>query len=296
MSKLNTQNVNKNTNPRQHQDFDKVLKKTFARVYASLIHRLLGLDLSKTVKLPTTFSRTKEKRPDFAVKVSTEVKGDHIVHVEFQGRNDENMHKRQLGYYNDFYWEFDLPIVQYVIYMGIGKHTMTTSIIHESLQFSYKMIVLNEIDADLFLHSDNPHELILAILCHYDKKKAPDIIHQILDKLQKLARNERELHEFTTDLEILSGLRKLQSETKKQVDKMPITYDLTKDPRFIEGKLEGKLEGTIEGELKKARKAVINLLKNKILDIDQIAQVLEVPLDFIKKIQDELKKNPNLKA
>ena len=78
----------------------------------------------------------------------------------------------------------------------------------------------------------------MAILCKYDKKDSPEIIRQILEKLIKNVKNERELHEYTTDLEILSGLCKLQFETKKQVDKMPITYDLTKDPRFFEGKLE----------------------------------------------------------
>ena len=72
---------------------------------------------------------------------------------------------------------------------------------------------------------------------------------------------------------------------------MPIAYDLTKDLRFIEGKQEGEQVG----EQKKARTAVINLLKDKVLSIEQIARVLEVSLDFVKKIQDELKNNPNLK-
>ena len=50
MSKTSITNEGK-TNPKQHQDFDKVLKKTFNRVYESLIHSLLGLDLSNTVKI-----------------------------------------------------------------------------------------------------------------------------------------------------------------------------------------------------------------------------------------------------
>ncbi len=296
MSKRNTET--KKTN-RQHQDFDKVLKKTFDRVYASLIQKLLNIDLAHTIKIPTTFSKTKEKRADFAVKVIEDNQKPHIVHVEFQGRQDEKMHIRQLGYYHDFLNEFGLEVLQYVIFMGSGQHKMTDSIQHKNLNFSYKVIALNEIDAQLFLDSDNPHELILAILCHYDKKEAPLIIHQILQKLQLKAQNERELFEYTTDLEILSGLRKLQSETKKQVDKMPITYDLTKDPRFIEGEqlgiLKGKLEGKLEGELEKARIATINLLKERLLSVDIIARVLDVPLAFVKKIQDELVKNPNLK-
>lgn len=147
---------------------------------------------------------------------------------------------------------------------------------------------MKDIDAKIFLESNNPHELILAILCKYEKKDAPEIIHQILEKLLKITENERELYEYTTDLEILSNLRNLQIVTKKQIDKMPIIYDLKKDLRYKEGK--------IEGETNKAHIAIINMLKLNTLSIKQIASVLEVPLDFVKKVQAELAKNPNLKA
>lgn len=287
-------------NPNQHQDFDKVLKKTFTRVYTTLIQKLLNLDLQKTVEIPTTFSKTKEKRADFAVKVLPQQGNPHIVHVEFQGRSAENMHIRELGYYHDFLNEFGLEVIQYVIYMGSGKHKMIDKINHPNLHFSYKIIALHEIDAQIFLDSNNPHELILAILCKYEKKNAPDVIKQILEKLLTITQNERELYEHTTDLEILSGLRKLQSETKKHLDKMPIIYDLKKDLRYKEGKIEGKIEGEIEGaikgEIKKARIATINMLKLKTFTLKQIADVLEVQLAFVKKVQAELAKNPNLKA
>ena len=185
-----------------------------------------------------------------------------------------------------------MEVVQYVIYMGISDHKMIDSIQHKNLNFSYKIIVLKDIDAQIFLESNNPHELILAILCKYEKKDAPEIIHQILEKLLKITENERELYEYTTDLEILSNLRNLQSVTKKQIDKMPITYDLKKDLRFKEGKIEGEMIG----EIKKARIAIINMLKLNTLSIKQIASVLEVSLDFVKKVQAELANNPNLKA
>ena len=64
---------------------------------------------------------------------------------------------------------------------------------------------------------------------------------------------------------------------------MPIKYDLTKDIRFKEG-------------LKtKARASAIRMLKNGSLSVVTIAEVLDVPLDFVLKIQKELEKNPDLK-
>jgi predicted HTH domain antitoxin len=81
-------------------------------------------------------------------------------------------------------------------------------------------------------------------------------------------------------------LRKLQSETKKQIDKMPIIYDLRKDLRFKEGKREAKRE-TI-------RAAVIRMLKDKALSVDKIAEYVDVSIDYVKKIQEELKRNSNI--
>jgi predicted transposase YdaD len=270
------------TNPNQHQDYDKILKKKFSKIYQSLIHKLLGIDIKNAVKLPTSFSRTKEKRPDFVAKVSTVNETPYIVHVEFQARSDDNMDKRELGYYNDIYWEFDLEVMQYVIFLGSGKPNMKAEIKHKNLNFSYTIIVMNEIDVQFFLNSDNPHEIVLAILCKYDKKEAPLVIKKILAKLEQKAKNERELYEYTTDLEILSGLRKLQSETKKQIDKMPIIYDLRKDLRFKEGKRET------------TRAAVIRMLKDKTLSVEKIAHYVDVSIDYVKKIQEELKKNSNI--
>ena len=277
---------------KQHQDFDNVLKKTFTRVYQSIIHRVLGLDTKNTVKIPTSFSRTKEKRSDFAIKVSTPNQEPHIVHIEFQSKNDKNMHKRELGYYSDYYWEYDLEIIQYVIYLGKGTPTMPTEIKHRNMNLRYTVISMNQIDVDLFLNSDNPHEIILAVLCKYERKEAPKIIQQILEKLRAKTQNEYELHEYVTDLEILSELRTLQAEIKKQIKKMPIVYDLRKDIRFKEG-LE---KGVKKGELKHARLSTIRLLNNGILSVAEIAAVVDMPSKFVLKIQKELEENNNSDA
>ena len=71
---------------------------------------------------------------------------------------------------------------------------------------------------------------------------------------------------------------------------MPIIYDLRKDIRFKEGVEEGREEGRAEH----ARLATIRLLKKGLLSAVTIAEVHDVPLSFVLKIQEELEKNPNL--
>ena len=272
----------------QHQDFDNVAKKTFSRVYQSIIHKLFGLDIKNAVKIPTSFSRTKEKRSDFAIKVSRPNEKPHIVHIEFQSDGDKNMDRRELGYYSDFYWEYGLEIIQYVIYLGSGDSKMPIEVKHSNLNFRYTVIEMNKIDVDLFLNSDNPHEIVLAVLCKYTRRQAPKIIKKILEKLRAKTKSERDLHEYVTDLEILSSLRNLQSETKKELEKMPIIYDLRKDIRFKEGKEEGLEE--------KARLSTIRALEEGSLSAKKIAKILDVPLDFVLQIQQELEKKNRTNA
>ena len=81
-------------------------------------------------------------------------------------------------------------------------------------------------------------------------------------------------------------------------------FEVAEEKAELRGRIEGKLEGEqigeqkgiIEGELKKARIGVINMLNLGIFSIEQIADVLDVSLDFVKNIQAESAENPNLKA
>jgi predicted transposase YdaD len=107
----------------------------------------------------------------------------------------------------------------------------------------------------------------------------------------------------------------LQCKTKKQVKKMPVIYDLTKDIRFKEGvevglergekrgeklgkklgEATGKKLGEAIGEQKKARLTAIRMLNQEEFSIVKIAELLDVPLDFVVQIQNELQHNPDLK-
>ncbi|MBL7813675.1 MAG: Rpn family recombination-promoting nuclease/putative transposase [Saprospiraceae bacterium] len=60
--------------------------------------------------------------------------------------------------------------------------------------------------------------------------------------------------------------------------------------------LRGIEKGIEEGRQETARIAIINMLKLKTFSNSQIADILEVDIDFVKKVQDELASNPLLKG
>ncbi|MCX7761003.1 MAG: hypothetical protein N2Z81_07405 [Hydrogenothermaceae bacterium] len=68
---------------------------------------------------------------------------------------------------------------------------------------------------------------------------------------------------------------------------MPLTITremIEKDPFFEEGKKEGLKEGLKEGK----KEDIVKLYTKLSLSIEKIAQVLDVPVDFVK---DTLKEN-----
>ncbi|MDZ7880598.1 MAG: hypothetical protein U5L45_23180 [Saprospiraceae bacterium] len=67
---------------------------------------------------------------------------------------------------------------------------MKTEIRHKNLSFQYNIITMNQIDVELFLNSDNPHEIILAVLRKNPRKEAPKVIKKILEKPNEKVKNE----------------------------------------------------------------------------------------------------------
>ena len=76
---------------------------------------------------------------------------------------------------------------------------------------------------------------------------------------------------------------------------MPIIYDLRKDIRFKEGKEEGLEKGLEKGVLQHARLSTIRSLEKGTLSVVEIAEIVDMPLTFVLKIQKKLEKKNNLK-
>ena len=82
-------------------------------------------------------------------------------------------------------------------------------------------------------------------------------------------------------MEVLSNLRNLQAEIKQNILYMPLTYDLTKDLRFIEGKEEGKEDAK--------SKFVLNLLRSTDFNDDKIANLASASVQYVKDMRQKLK-------
>jgi hypothetical protein len=152
---------------------------------------------------------------------------------------------------------------------------MQTHLNQDLLTFSYQIKNIKDYDCDNLLNSEIPEEIILAVLSNFKDKPAKEIIRRILERLQEISNDETKLRKYLRQLGVLSRLRKLLSETIKQVRQMPITYDIKTDFLFQ------------EGARSKTKEIIENMLKAEKLTIEEIASIVGVTVEYVEEIQRE---------
>ena len=267
----------------QHQDYDKIIKETFEKIGTPILQKLLGVEPSQMENVPSTMPRTIERRADFLkIGFDVELQGKALYHLEFQSNVHFKMLQRLMVYHALYYEKYELPIKQYVIYLGTGNWTAPTHIELPNMTFSYHVICINAIDYELFVNSDQPEEIILAILADFKKQDKGKVIQRIITCLKNKTKNKRKLQKFVMQLEILSNLRNLQPEITKQLSNMSIHYDVTKDLRFIQGIEQGAEQEAIEKNLTFAT----SLIQNTDFDDDKIALLVGVTPEYVKNLRN----------
>jgi predicted transposase/invertase (TIGR01784 family) len=291
----------------QHQDYDKIIKENIEKISESILHKICGITLESMENISATMPKTIERRADFLkIGINKATQKREIFHIEFQTNVHPQMEKRELLYYALLNDKYELPIHQFVIYLGENNWTTPTQIQHPNLTFSYEVICLNKLDYQIFMQSDKPEEIILAILADFKKENKEIVIRSIIQKLKDKSKNIQKLQKIIFQLEILSNLRNLQSEIVKQINAMPITFDIKKDLRYQQGEEDGiekgidlgiekgidlgiekGIEKGIDLGIEKGRERIINaVIRNAHINgtsIESIAKILDLPINEIKK-------------
>ncbi|WP_353480869.1 hypothetical protein [Haliscomenobacter sp.] len=169
------------------------------------------------------------------------------MHVEFQTESEADMVYRVGEYHGFLQKQYKLEIRHFVVYLGKGKTRMTTTL-PDAFQFKgYQLIQLSQIPLEEFIESEIPEEIVLAILSKFPKTKLLAVIRLILQRLKKVCKNQIELEKFLHQLTILSQIRKFDQQTKKIINEMPITLDLTKNAFFKDALKDAVNQGLKQG-------------------------------------------------
>src|SRR6201996_4728065 len=106
------------SNSKQVNQYDKILRENIEAALPGLIKNLLGIHAVYTEELPDDIQHTKERKPDVLKKVTDKYGQTFVLHIEFQVKDEPEMAMRMAEYYVMLVRRYNLPVRQYVIYIG----------------------------------------------------------------------------------------------------------------------------------------------------------------------------------
>ena len=272
-------------------DYDRVFKENFEPLLPYLCSKLLGFELPKLEDIKDKIQTTLEREMDNLKKVVHEGQPwlDFGLHWEIQS-TDEDMRARQLVYYALFFQKYGIPLKQIVIYVGNepAKKILQNILVVEGLRLEFTVVDLKSIPKEVFLHSDTPEEVVLAILCDFGADRPEQVIRQILQHLLKLVGRVPRLKKYQKQLQVLSRLRKLEIPTKKEISSMPIHYEIEQDGLYLEGIEKGIEQGIEKGIEQHQHDTVVRGLNARLLSPEMIANLAAVSLAYLLQLHTQL--------
>jgi hypothetical protein len=192
---------------------------------------------------------------------------------------------RMIDYWNLLVRKYDLRVEQYVIFLGDEKPTMKVKIDYPNMKFYYHLINFKELDSQLFLTSDVPEEMILAILGDFRNESSSQIVYEVVKRIEQSEPQTLEKQKIFQQLLVLGRLRKLELNIQEIMDSISQYIKIEEDVLFLKG-IEKGIENTSEN---KNRQFVISLLNGTDFSIEKIANLASVSIDFVEKMKAENK-------
>lgn len=259
-------------------DYDRIIKENIQQIFLPLIKKFLSIDIKSidqtdlTEKLQTTI----EREPDFLRKVTTRDDHTFILHLEFQSF-DEKMIYRMAEYRAILQRKYEIPVRQFVIYLGTDNPKMQTSLSPSEVIAGFELQNLHDIKVDQVIDSQVPEEILLAILTDFSEEDTEKTIYRIISRLQQLSPDESTLKRYIQQLLVLSRLRKLDEKTQKQIKAMPISYDIETDYLYKKAKDATK------------RDIILEMLKDTSMTNKKIAMFTKTSEEYVRMIREENK-------
>lgn len=265
--------------------YDKILKENIEQLLDALLFRLIGINSGEYTRITEKLQTTVEREADLLLKISPAGDMPYVLHLEWQTQIPRNMLYRMAEYHGMIQRKYELPIRHFVVYLGSKKINPLTNLPTEQIFTGYQLIKLNEWDAQQLLAASNPSEIILAILGNYPMETTERIISATLDRLVEVCNNPQELKTYTQQLLVLARLRNLTPQVIKNVETMPVTFDIEKDYLFTKGIEQGIEQGVLQEKLDAVKR-----LYQLGLDVSTIAAYTALPIQQIEQFIKSLNK------
>ncbi|QMW06179.1 hypothetical protein [Spirosoma foliorum] len=265
---------------KQASQYDKIFKENIEVVLPSLLENIFGITAVESEELPDDLQHTKERKPDVLKKI-TDAKGvTFVLHIEFQLVDESEMVYRMADYFIMLMRKYKTPVRQFVIFLGPSQPQMPTQIEVDCLQFRFPLVAFIQLDVELFLKSNQPEEVLLAVLANFSDKSPEDVLKRIIGRIEETTEGDLSLNRYFSQLRVLAQLRNLELTLKTTMDSIAKFISEERDVLY--------LRGFDKGEEKAEERFVKNLLTKLSLTIEQIAEIAGVSVEFVKNVQQKL--------
>ena len=249
------------------------------------MQNVLGITAVFMEELPDDVQHTKERKPDVLKKVTDNLGNTFVLQIEFQVAKETTMVYRMLEYYAMLSRKYELPVHQYVIYLGKSRLKMTAKFQGINLTFRYNLLEIKQISYTTFLKSKKPEEIVLAILANFEKETPENALKRIIHRLEETTQGDLALKRYFKQLRILAQLRKLESKLKEIImDSIAKYIDEEKDVAFLIGLDKGFDKGFDKGK----ETFITNLLAQTDFGLEKIASLANTTVEFVKQVKHKL--------
>ncbi|WP_229313214.1 hypothetical protein [Larkinella terrae] len=235
-------------------------------------------------ELPDDIQHTKERKPDVLKKI-TDIQGNtFILQIEFQVADEPKMVYRMAEYYIMLERKYELPIEQFVIFLGPPKPQMPTQLARKRLIFDFPLISLASLDYHIFLKSTHPEEIVLSILADFQGEAPDKALQQIIHRIEETTTGDLALKRYFNQLRVLAQLRNLELTFKEAMDSIEKFISEERDVLYLRGLDKGEEKAKKQTQTK----FVTNLLLKTDFSVERIAEITDVSIDFVKAIQQKI--------
>ncbi len=259
-------------NKQEGNQYDKIVKENIESIIPALMNSLLGFNVKDSVVIKEKLQQTKEKEAD-ALRIITDPSGNRfILHLEFQVDDYMKMAYRMAEYWILLKSKHDLPVRQFVIYIGGKEPKMRNVLAEDGNYFQFQFVNITQFSYSRFLASNNPEEVILAVLGDFGRNEPKTALAEIISKLERTTADQRAFKKHLRQLRVLSRLRKLQLNFDDMLVNMFEKVDIENDI-FV---------------LKSKRDIVNNMLREGGLSVELIAKLVNIDIDVVLELQKKL--------
>lgn len=289
-----------------------------------MLQRQLNIRITSSNPVPEELKRTEKRSVDFINRVTTEAGETFLLHIEFQNDNDKNMLLRVAEYHALLQRRYPAEVIRHVVvYFGKRRINMQHRLPEALVYRGFDLLDIRDMDSGAFLESELPEEVVLAILGDYKGRNPETVIRLLVDRLREVCQSNNDLQKFLNQLNLFSQTRNLDELTTKIIQAMPAMLDyrenyfykwakedvkeqVTKEVREeVREEVRGEITEEVTKEViskvtqevsekialemfeafKKRTISTIQRMLEQGMELETIAEIVEVPVDVVKDIQ-----------